>query len=243
MQRFPRLTALPTAVNTTLVACSLAACSALPEEAGPTPTQGGFGLEVSLYYGNSEFDTIEFDDPGFAVFDDKDVRRERAGAELQFGTEAIRGVIGLFSEDFMGFDDGAGVLLGVEGRPVVYRLGSGLPVILPYRLTGSLVNGNDATIDGQDGCVAYWDAHFELGVGLDFDGLQPAIGVTTHSLGGHIDFDGESNDEHDDEDLEGDSTSGYLELAYRPHASGWRCALRGVAGDETGAAVQVSWGF
>ena len=198
---------------------------------------------VEAFHRDTEIDEVEINDVGFAQYDAKDVSRRRTGGRVALGYEYAQVYVEVFGEDFLGDEDAGGIGIGLTGEPVLYRFDDDLTLFLSYRAGFAAVSADDATFAGEEGDYLYTEASLEAGIGLDYHGFRPSVGVTSTRIQGHIDFDDEENDESDDEDLEAEFAAGYVELAYHPRNTPFQIAIRGLAGDEQGVYASLRWTF
>lgn len=234
-----------------LSALLLTSCSTLPstgQQAKPTsgssfPLDSTPSLRVEAFHHSVELDGVKFDDPGFAetTLDDED--RRRSGVRASYGPGFVRGFVEVFHEDYLGADDGFGVSIGATGEIPLYRFENECEIFATYGVGGTFVDGGDLTVSGATGDYSYFEGSFESGVGVQYRGLRPSIGFTTKSQVGNVDFVGEGDQDFGDDDFKADVASGYLELAYRPEATGFAASVRGLLGQETGAYFTLGWGF
>ena len=156
-----------------------------------TPGPDEAARDFELYYEDGELDTVELEEqdpispPGMKM--DVKVERERVGARFAFGGESARGFFQIFGEDIKAGSSQAltayGLGGGVKGAPVVTELGQDAALIIPYRGDISLAYGSDS-IGITDRALAYAEFHADVGLGLDWLGLRPSVGVALSTLGG-----------------------------------------------------------
>jgi hypothetical protein len=200
-----------------------------------------WGAEV--FHRETEIDEVEINDVGFVQSDKEDVKRSRTGVRATFGYEYARAYVETFGEDFLADEYAWGIGGGITGEPVLHRFNDELSLILSYRAGLAAVAADDAIFAGEEGDYTYTEVSLEAGIGLDYRGFRPSVGITTSRLEGHIDFDDEENDETDDKDIEADFAAGYVELAYRPRKAPLQISVRGLAGEEQGVYARLSWTF
>ena len=243
-----------TCLHLSLAALFLASCNTLPhQDESPARAQdpGASSLEkeersrktfrVEGFHRNVEIEEVEFDDPGFAETTLTDERRVRTGVQVSYGHESLRGFVEVFHEDFLGSGDGYGFTFGVKGQPRLHALDNGAMLILPYSAGGTLASGGDIEVEGSKGDLGYAEAALDAGIGIDYRGLQSSVGFSSKALVGYVDSD--ADPDSDNEDLDASFASGYVELAYRPSGTAFEARLRGLAGQEQGAYISLSYGF
>lgn len=169
-----------------VVSLLAAACSSVkPGEAG---------TDIELYYEDQELDKITYENDGSTIPQpeaDVKVQRERIGARFAFGGETTRGFFQVFTEDWQaGSSEGLttyGLGGGMKGTPVIAELSPDVDLILPYRGDLSLAAGADDVNSGgttYDRALVYIDLHLEAGIGIDWMGFRPSLGLAMSSLGG-----------------------------------------------------------
>lgn len=185
-----------------------------------TPGPGEPSRDFELYFEDGELDTIEFEEqdpitpPGDKV--DAKVERERVGARFAFGGESARGYFQLFGEDFKAGDAKSltayGLGGGVKGAPVASELGQDLDLIIPYRADLSAAYGQD-TVAATDRGLAYLEFQAEVGIGVDWVGLRPSVGVVLSALGGA--FVADASGVEDKYTMAGTNLGYFFDLIYK----------------------------
>jgi hypothetical protein len=229
----------------TLLAC-LASCNAVqvnPQEGIElTPTTPRFSL--SAFHEDSQVDEVKLTPPGQAEETRKDVDRRRTGVRAAYGIEYVEGYLEVFRMDHLGddvdFDTGVG--LGVQAEINLHRFNNDTILFFPYR-AGIVAAGGEDDFAGMKADFATIEFLSEVGIGVDYRGFRPSIGVMHKRLKGGIDFEGEPDDGDSLDAIDGKYLAGYLELAYRSPKGPFQVAVRGLSGDEEGLYASVGVGF
>ncbi len=224
---------------------SLASCNAMhrsgAEREGLAPLKQRWS--VSAFHENSEVDEIKINDPGDFTETRKDVDRKRTGVRGTYGIEYAEGYLEVFTSDNLGAgtDSGGGFGLGVLAEIDLCELESGATVFFPYKVGVSFAGG-EGTFGGEKADFGTVEVISELGIGLDYRGFRPSIGVTNKSMAGVMEFDVEDStaDEDEIDDIDADYAAGYFELGYRSPSLPMQASVRVLGGDESGVYGSLS---
>lgn len=226
----------------------LASCNALPAaQGGPQgsdrkPTTPRFHIEA--FHENSQVDEVTLQPPGEARETRKDVDRRRTGVRAAYGIEYIEGYLEVFALDYLGddvdFDGGVG--LGVQAEIDLHRFDNGATLFLPYQ-AGIAIAGGEDDFGGSKADFATFELSSSLGIGLDYRGFRPSMGVMHKRLRGGIDFAGEPDNGDDLDAIDGEFLAGYVELAYHAPTNPFQVAVRGLGGEEQGVYASIGLGF
>lgn len=183
-------------------------------------------INIFVFGSSRELDEVTFenDDTDFET-DADNVETTRFGAGVAFGKRNVRGYVNGFIETLEGtFDaaapdldaDGIGFGGGVMGEPAIAHMGEALDLILPYHLDLALVVATDDDIAaGEDVDLVYYDTRLEAGLGIDWNGLQPSVGVRIDTLVGGLEFEDDLASDMFDATFTGFNVGGYAGLKYK----------------------------
>ncbi len=237
-------------VTLTLLACSLASCAsahlnpAERAELDPTTPRG----EVSLFHESSKIDRLSINDPGYLQETRLNVDRERTGVRFTYGVEYVQGYAELFSGELLGSsEEYGGLAIGAMAEVTLHKFDNGASLFLPYKI-GLNLGGGEGDFGSERIDFATLETVADLGIGVEFRGWRPSLGVTSRHLRGLLEFNGEKQpdegyDENDFNDLEADTVAGYVELAYRAPVSPLQVSVRVLSGEETGLYFGTSFLF
>ena len=204
---------------------------------GNVPRDTNFDFE--LVATNAEMDELEidFDTPNTDV-KIPDVRRTRIGQRFAFGSETARGFFTIFWEDWdERFEPDLktwGIGGGVKGMPKVGDRTAPVVVVLPYLVQFAGAGGHD---DITNDSLFYFELQMEVGVGVDWMGLRPTVGVMGNSIAGILDVDAIQSDAT----LKGTNIGGYGEIRYKPPGAPVYFRLRGILGNFQGVQFGVAF--
>lgn len=172
-----------------LVAPWFASCASSPDE--------GSGFSFDLVYDSTTLKDVELDFVDSTLTDrDSDIDRQRIEARFEWGGPSFRGGFMLIGEalgDEMPLGANEEVdLYGLGGRlagnPVLFGERdsySDVPiVILPYEVDAAITWGED---DGAIDEAGTAELRASLGVGIEWYGFQPSVGVAASGIWGYID--------------------------------------------------------
>lgn len=228
-----------------LLTC-IASCNAIPAapqddpELSPTAPR----WDITAFHENSQVDEVTVEPPGQPGETLKDVDRRRTGLRASYGIEYVQGYVEVFAMDYLGdevdFDGGFG--LGVQAEIDLHRFDNGASLFLPYRAGIAIAGGKD-DFGGSEADFATFELASSLGLGVDYRGIRPSLGVMHKRLRGGIDFEGDPDTGGDLDAIDAETLAGYLELAYHAPASPLQLAVRGLSGEEEGIYVSLGLGF
>jgi hypothetical protein len=193
---------------------------------------------------NEDLD-VEVDYDGATGTQDTSVERERVRARFAFGRDDdVLGYFQILLEDFeftsvellpFGVPPPAtrawevdlyGIGGGVKGTRRVNSDEQKVAVVVPYRFDLSLLGGQEDGVLG-DATVAYLELQVDLGVGVNWQGIQPSVGASLSSLFGYVALD----TPYDDATLEATNFGVFSELLYKHPEVPVYVRLRGTVGD------------
>ncbi len=199
-------------------------------------------INIFSFVSGRELDEVTFENENTdAETDASNVETTRTGVGVAFGGRNVRGYVQGFVETLEGqFDvlvgvdldaDGIGFGGGVMGEPRIANFSDTTHLILPYRLDLGLVLANDDDLKVD---LVYYDARLEAGLGVDWNGFQPSVGVRVDTLLGGVEAEDEVNEDMFDAIFAGINAGAYGGLKYKhPEFPLW-IDVRAVVGDLEG---------
>lgn len=199
--------------------------------------------DFEVFQEESTLDSVDFD----YTFEDEStlsetaaVDRDRTGLRMAWGGETSRGYVQIFTEDWSvanstsGDFEGGGTGGGAMGTPEIGDGPADTIMVLPWRVDLSLGLGSNALEDVAFDAMYYTELHADLGVGLQWNGLQPSIGIAYSQLTGFIESnvkEGDPQDEVGKIDLAGSNFGFFLDVKYRPEDWALYAHFRALSGD------------
>lgn len=208
-------------------------------------------INIFTFLSGRELDEVTFENEDTDVeVDVNNVETTRTGVGVAFGRRSVRGYVQGFVEsmesDFDGATitgleldaDGIGFGGGVMGEPILHSFNESTHLILPYRLDLGLVVANDDDLEID---LVYYDTRLEAGLGVDWNGLQPSIGVRVDTLLGGVEAEDDINEDEFDATFTGFNAGFYGGLRYKhPEFPLW-IDVRATFGDLEGVTGALGW--
>ncbi len=150
--------------------------------------------------------------------------RDRTGARFLWGNGPVQSFAQVYHVDWTdGADpnnrfEGIGFGVGLGGTPVIRYAPGGVHWILPWEAG---LNFEDAANTGSNptrGNLNPFEYNMQLGVGVDWRGLRPTVGVAYSRLVGSFRPSGGASSD-DNESLRASNFGAYAELEYQPRGS------------------------
>lgn len=208
-----------------------------------TPAHEDMKLHVFAFYEEREFDELtidpDSDNTGFTGdVDVFDVDQTRFGMGAAFGKRNLKGFFKVFA-DSIGDEplefDGFGMGGGVAGTPIIADISADANLTLPYRVEFSgAFNDTDNDQGPFSGDLVYIENRLEVGVGVEWMGLHPSLGVQTSSIVGFLSDDITDIDNTNDYLVTGFNPGFYAGIGYKHPEFPVFVDLRFLAGDVSG---------
>lgn len=206
---------------------------------------GGLSVSVAAFHEEQELDELDVDFDNVPDITLLHTERDRSGVRATFGTDFIGGYVHVFKEEFRA----PGLLLtdfdtfglggGVVGAPQIAG-SERFKVVVPIRYELGLAAGVEE-VSGYDLEWIYYQSSLEGGIGLQFSGLQPSVGVVASSVVGLFESDNPASPAHLDAAIvDGLNFGGFAELLYQPDNAPVFGRIRAMFGEVSG--VQFSLG-
>jgi len=203
-------------------------------------------VSVAAFHEEQELDELDVDFDNTPDGTLLNTERDRTGVRATFGTNFIGGFVNVFKEEFRApgllltdFDT-FGVGGGVVGAP---QIGGSerLKVVVPFRYEIALAAGIEE-VSGFDLEWIYYQSSLEGGIGIQFAGLQPSVGVAANSVFGLFESDNPASPANVDPAMvDGLNFGGFAEVLYQPKNAPVVGRIRAMFGEVSG--VLVSFGF
>lgn len=173
--------------------------------------------DFELYFEDSELDALRFEEEDNLLPDfDARIERERVGARFAWGSRSVRGFFQVFGEEWQSNSaepiDLFGLGGGAMGTPVLTDLGKDVDLILPWRGDISGAAGSDS-VGPIDRALVYLELHLDIGIGIDWKGLRPSVGIALSSIGGTLAHEAVGSDLT--YTMAGANAGGFLDVQYK----------------------------
>jgi hypothetical protein len=147
--------------------------------------------------------------------------RDRTGARVTWAHREIQSFAQLYhvswpdAADANNRFEGVGLGVGFRGTPIISYAPGGVHWILPWEAGMNIESAEDTSSNPSGGSFDPFEYAVQLGVGIDWRGFRPTVGMAYSRIVGTYHPDGGSSSD-DDQQIRAGSLGFYGELEYRP---------------------------